>query len=87
MAIDAKAIVFQGHRKFKYLFFCFWLCLLFCKLLWSGLDELVLVMVRDPCCSIDKLYWEYESWFLETIGVELSKEWREVDKEQIYEAG
>ncbi len=67
-------------------FFCFWLCLLFCRLLWNGLSELVLVMERDPCCSIDKLYGECESWFLETIGVELLKEWREVDKEELYEA-
>jgi hypothetical protein len=43
-------------------------------------------MERDPCCSIDKLYGECESWFLETIGVELLKEWREVDKEELYEA-
>jgi hypothetical protein len=32
-------------------------------------------------------YGECESWFLEMIGVELSKEWREVDKEQLYETG
>jgi hypothetical protein len=45
------------------------------------------MMERDPCCSIDNLYGECESRFLETIGVKLSKEWREVDMEQLYEAG
>jgi hypothetical protein len=54
--------------------FCFWLCLLFCRLLWSGLGELVLVMERDPSCSIDNLYGECESQFLETIGAKLPKE-------------
>jgi hypothetical protein len=43
------------------------------------------MMECDPCYSINKFYGEYESWFLETIGVELSKEWKEVDKEQLYE--
>jgi hypothetical protein len=44
-------------------------------------------MERDPCCSIDNLDGERESQFLETIGAELSKEWREVNKEQLYEDG
>ncbi len=81
MLTNAEAIVLQGCRKFNYLFFCFWLCLLFCRLLWSGLNELVSVMEQDSCCSIDKLYGECESWFLEMIGAGLSKEWKEVDKE------
>jgi hypothetical protein len=38
-------------------------------------------MEQDSCCSIDKLYGECESWFLEMIGAGLSKEWKEVDKE------
>ncbi len=45
------------------------------------------MMEQDPCCSIDNLYGECELGFLEMIGVELSKEWREVDKEQLYETG
>ncbi len=86
MATDAKAVVLRARRNFNYLFFCFWLCLLFCRLLWSGLGELVSVMEQDPCCSIEKLYGECESWFWITIGAELSKEWREVDKAQVYKA-
>ncbi len=87
MAIDAEAIVLQGRRKFNYLFFCFWLCWLFCRLLWNALGKLVSVMERDPCCSIEKLHGECQSCFLETISAKLSKEWREVDKEQLYETG
>jgi hypothetical protein len=48
--------------------------------LWNGFGEVVSVMEWDPCCSIDNLYGECESWFLETIGVELSKEQKDVDK-------
>jgi hypothetical protein len=55
--------------------------------LWSDLGEPVSVMERDPCCSIDNLDGECESWFLKTIGTELSKEWKEVNKEQLYEVG
>jgi hypothetical protein len=33
-------------------------------------------MERDPYCSIDNLYGECESQFLEMISAELSKEWR-----------
>jgi hypothetical protein len=42
-------------------------------------------MEGDPCCSIDNLYGECESRFLETIGAKLSKEWRDVDKKILYE--
>ncbi len=77
----------QGHRKFNYLFFYFWLCLLFCRLLWSDLGELVSVMEQDPCCLIDNLDEECESRFLETIGVKVSKEWKELNREQLYEVG
>ncbi len=44
-----------------------------------------LVMEQDPWCKIDNLNGECESQFLEMIGVELSREWREVYKEQLYE--
>jgi hypothetical protein len=53
----------------------------------SGFGELVSVMEWDPGYSIDNLYGECESWFLETIGAELSKEQRDVDKEKLYEVG
>jgi hypothetical protein len=43
-------------------------------------------MERDPCYSIENLYKECESWLLEMIGVELSKEQKDVDKEKLYEA-
>ncbi len=49
----------------------------------SALGELVSMMEQDPCYSIEKLYVECESRFLKTIGTKLSKEWREVDKEQL----
>jgi hypothetical protein len=62
---------------------CSWLYLFFCRLSWSGLGELVLVMEQNPCYSIGKLYGECKSRFLETSGAELSKGWREVDKEQL----
>jgi hypothetical protein len=45
------------------------------------------MMEWDPYCSIEKLYGECESQFLETIGAKFSKEWREVDKRQLYEIG
>ncbi len=50
--------------------------------MWSGFGELVLVMEQDPGCSIDNLYGECESWFLEMIGAELSKEWMDVDQKK-----
>jgi hypothetical protein len=43
------------------------------------------MMERDPSCSIDNLYEECESRFLETIGAELSKEQRDVDNKKLYE--
>jgi hypothetical protein len=42
-------------------------------------------MEQDPWCKINNLYGECESQFLEMIGVELSREWREVYEEQLYE--
>jgi len=39
----------------------FWLCLLFCRLLWNGFGELVLVMEQDLGCLMDNLYEQYES--------------------------
>ncbi len=54
---------------------------------WSGFGEFVLMMERNPCYSIDNLYGECESQFLEMIGAELSKERKDVDNEKLYEAG
>ncbi len=42
--------------KVQLFVFCFWLYLLFCKLLWSGFGELVLVMECDLDYSIENLY-------------------------------
>jgi len=44
-------------------------------------------MEWDPCCSINNLDGECESQFLKMIGVELSKEWKEEDKELLHEVG
>jgi hypothetical protein len=46
---------FKNTEKFIFLFFYFWLGLLFCRLLWGGLGELVLVMERNHGCSMDAL--------------------------------
>jgi hypothetical protein len=68
-------VVFQGCQKVQLLVFLFfWLGLLFCMLLCSGFDELVSVMERDLGYSMENLYGQCESWFLGTIGVELSKQ-------------
>ncbi len=51
-------------EKFNYLFFCFWVGVLFCRLLWSGFDELVSVMEGDLAAqwtifmsSVNHLSW------------------------------
>jgi len=54
---------------------------------WSGFGELVSVMEQNPCCSIDNLYGECESRFLEMIGVKLSRVWKDADEEKLYEVG
>jgi len=41
-------LCFKDDETFNYLFFYFWFGLLFCRLLWSGFGELVLVMEHDP---------------------------------------
>jgi len=80
--------------KIQFLVLCFWLCFVVLQvtmfnvvLQWSGFGELVLGMERNPCCSIDNLYGECESRFLEMIGVKLSREQKDVDKEKLYEVG
>lgn len=54
---------------------------------WSGFGELVSVMEQNPCCSIDNLYGECDSEFLKMIGIVLSREWKDVDGEKVYEVG
>ncbi len=44
------------------------------------------MMEWDLGCSIDNLYEECKSWFLETIGAELSQEQKDVDNKKLYEA-
>ncbi len=46
-----KAWCFKDVEKFIFLFFCFWLGLLFCRLFWSGFGEVVLVMECNLSCS------------------------------------
>jgi hypothetical protein len=48
--------------------------LLFCRLLWSGFGELVLVMEHDPGWPMENLYEQDETWFLRMIGAKLSTE-------------
>ncbi len=45
------------------------------------------MMEWDLGCLIDNLYEECESQFLEMIGAEISKEWKDVDNEKLYEVG
>jgi hypothetical protein len=54
---------------------------------WNGFGELVSVMERNPCCSIDNFYGECESRNLEMIGAKLSKEQKHVDERKLYEVG
>jgi hypothetical protein len=58
-----KAWCFKDIEKNIFLFFYFWLGLLFCRLLWSGLGELVLVTECNPGGSMDALYDLCESRF------------------------
>ncbi len=91
--IMPKLLCFKDVERPIFCFFVFGFVLLFCKLLclmsflWSGFGEPVLVMEQNPCCSIENIYKECKSRFLEMIGVELSKEWKDVDKEKLYEVG
>jgi len=80
MAKLLKAWCFKGVKKIIFLFFCFWFVLLFCRLLWSDLGELVSMMERDPSCSMDTLYELHESRLFEWIGAKLSRERRDREK-------
>ncbi len=54
---------------------------------WSSFGELVSVMEHNPCCLINNLYGECESQFLEMISTVVSREWKDVDQEYLYEVG
>jgi hypothetical protein len=54
---------------------------------WSSFGELVLMMEQNPCCLINNLYGECESRFLEMISTVVSREWKDVDQEYLYEFG
>jgi len=69
-----EAWSFKDVEKFFFLFFCFWLGLLLCSLLWNGFGELVLVMECDPSYSRDILCEQCEARFWRRIGVEISGE-------------
>jgi hypothetical protein len=64
--------------KVQFFVFCFYFVVLQVIVFnvvfqWSGFGELVSVMERNLCYSIDNLYGECESRFLEMISIELSK--------------
>jgi hypothetical protein len=52
---------------------------------WSGLGDLVLMMEWNPCCLIDNLYGEWESWFFEIINIVVSREQEYEVKDELYE--
>ncbi len=54
---------------------------------WSSYGELVSVVEQNPCCSIDNLYGECESRFLEMISIMVSREQEDEDQEKLYEVG
>jgi len=75
-------MVFQGCWKVQFfVFFCF------CRLLWIGFSELVSVMERDLCCSMNNFHENWESRFWWRIGAKLLGERRDVEKIKLYEVG
>jgi len=87
MAKLLEAWCSRGVEKVVFLFFCFWFVLLFCRLLWRDLGELVSVMQRDHGCSMEIHYELCESQFYEGIGEEISGERKDTEKKYIYEMG
>jgi hypothetical protein len=82
-----KLLCFKDTES-QLLVFCFWFGFVVLQVIvfnvvfqWSGFGELVSMMERNPCYSIDNLYGECESRFLEMISIELSKKQKGVDKE------
>jgi hypothetical protein len=82
-----EAWCFKDVKKFIFLFFCFWLGLLLCRLFCNGFGELVSVMERNPSCSRYTLYEQCEAQFCERIGAEISGERMKVERRKIYEVG
>jgi hypothetical protein len=66
-----EAWCFKGAKKVVFLFFYFWFVLLFCKLLWRDLGELVLMMEHDLGYSMETLNELCESWLCKGIGEEI----------------
>jgi hypothetical protein len=79
--------VFQWHQKFYFLIYLFLVCFVVLQVTMSDLNELVLMMERDPSCSMDTLYGLCESRLYEWIGAELSRERGDVEKIYIYDVG
>jgi hypothetical protein len=72
MAKLLEAWCFKGIKEVVFLYFCFWFVLLFCKLLWKDLGELVSMMERNLGCSMETLYELCESRLCVWISVEIS---------------
>jgi len=80
-----EAWCFKGTEEVVFFFFYFWFVLLFCRLLWRDLGELVLVIEHDHGCSMETLYELCEPWLCEGIGEEISREQRDGEKKNIYD--
>ncbi len=81
-----KMWCFKNAKKFNFLFFCFWLNLLFYKLLCSGYGKQVLMMEHDHGYSIDTFYELCESRLWWKIGAQLLGERKDVERKKLYEA-
>jgi hypothetical protein len=75
-----EAWCFQGVKEIIFLFFCFSFVLLFSRLLWRDLGEMVSVMECDHGCSMEILYELCESCLCEWISEEISGEQRDGEK-------
>jgi len=87
MAQLLEAWCFKGVEKFIFLFFCFWLGLLFCRLLSSDVGELVSMMKRNFGCSMDILYELCESQVWWRIGGSFQGSKGKWRGKKIYKAG
>ncbi len=66
--------VSRASKKLFFGLFRFFVCLLFCRLLWRDLSEMVSVMECDHSCSMETLYELCESRLYEGIGEEIARE-------------
>jgi hypothetical protein len=77
----------QGRqRSCFFCFVCFWFILLFCGLLWRDLGVLILVIEHNCGRSMEIFYELCESRLYEGIGEEISGEWKDKEKRNIYDA-